>query len=128
VLARIDTGLDELATNLAGRRAIAMQYHDGLAEFAGRVRRCEGWRTSGVVWRYTFLVDDPETTLRVTRALRAARLNASNHYWSAAQLMFDEQLPASTYVSRRVVNLWVDRTTTAANVEATLAVLRRVLA
>jgi dTDP-4-amino-4,6-dideoxygalactose transaminase len=127
LLARIGAGLDGLEANLAARRAVAMQYHEGLADLAPRVQRCTGWLASGVVWRYTFLIDDPEATLAATGALRAAGLNASNHYWSVAQLMFDQQLPASTYVSRRLVNLWVDRTTSAAAIEATLAVLHEAL-
>lgn len=121
---RIAAGFDDLGANLDRRRSIATRYHDALRALGSRVTCSEAWRTSGVVWRYTFLAGDPAAAIAVTRALRGAGLNASNHYWSVAQLFDDRVLAASTEVSRRVVNLWVDRTIADAEVERTIDVVR----
>jgi hypothetical protein len=93
-----------------------------------RVNRCVGWRASGVVWRYSFTVDTPTAALAVTAALRRTRLNASNHYWSVADLMAGEKnLPGAGYFCPRVVNLWVDDEVSAADLSRTGAVIRREL-
>jgi dTDP-4-amino-4,6-dideoxygalactose transaminase len=124
LVARIAAGFDDLGDNLDRRRAIATRYHDGLAALGLRATRSEAWRASGVVWRYTFLASDPAAAIAITRALRQAGLNASNHYWSVAQLFGDRVLPVSTEVSRRVVNLWVDRSVADADVERTIGVIK----
>lgn len=105
LVARIAAGFDDLGDNLERRRAIATRYHDALRTLGSRVTCSEAWRTSGVVWRYTFLARDPAAAISITGALRGAGLDASNHYWSVAQLFSDRVLPVSTEVSRRVVNL-----------------------
>ena len=128
LVARIAAGLDDLRANLAARRAIALRYHEALAELEPAVIRAHSWLETGVVWRYTFLVRDAALTQTVTRALRARGLHASNHYWSVAQLFADLRLPGSDYVSPRLVNLWVDRTTSPDDVERAIATLRAALA
>jgi len=128
LVGRIGAGFDDLDENLASRQRIALRYHQGLAPLGPRVQRSEGWRASGVVWRYTFLAADPDAAEALTRALRAAGLNASNHYWSVAQFLYDQRLPVATDASRRVVNLWVDRTIGEGDVDRTIAIVNRVLA
>lgn len=56
--------------------------------------------------------------------MRVAGLNASNHYWSVAQLLADRKLPVATEVSRRVVNLWVDASISDDDVERTISAVR----
>jgi dTDP-4-amino-4,6-dideoxygalactose transaminase len=124
----IARGLDDLSANLAARREIALRYHEALSAFEPAVIVTHSWLRTGTVWRYTFLVRDAALTQSVTRALRAERVNASNHYWSAAQLFDDLHLPGSDYVSPRLLNLWVDRSTLAEDVDRTIATLRRTLA
>ena len=63
---------------------------------------------SGVVWRYTFLVEDPGRLLDVTEALRKQGIHASNHYWSAADLLAGEAFANTSHVCPRLLNLWVD--------------------
>lgn len=127
LVGRIGAALDGLPANLAHRRALAARYHDGLADLP-QIARSEGWRRSAVSWRYTVVLPDPATTLAVTGALRDAGLNASNHYWPVAQLMFDRTLPNAAAFGRRVLNLWVDGSTSEADVERTLGVLHATLA
>jgi hypothetical protein len=44
-----------------------------------------------------------------------------------AQLFEDRRLPRSDYVSPRLVNLWVDRSTSLSDVDRTIATVRHVV-
>jgi dTDP-4-amino-4,6-dideoxygalactose transaminase len=124
---RIAAGLDELADNLGRRRELAARYEAGLATAGAALRLSDGWRRSGVVWRYSLLVSEPELLLAVTRALRTAGLDASNHYWSVAQLMDDRRLSGAEAASRRLLNLWVDGGTSTDRVDRAVAVIHEVV-
>lgn len=127
IVANIALGLDHLVSNLAARREMALRYHDALQALGDEIILSEGWLRSGVAWRYTFLVRDPDKTQPVTCALRAGGLNVSNHYWSMAQLYADQALTGSTFVSPRLINLWVDATTPPDAAKRSANIVRRVL-
>lgn len=101
---RLHKRLDALPGIVAKRVAAGERYDERLAALP--VERPRNWRTSGTLWRYTFLTDD---ALRVTEHLRKHRIHASNHYWSLADLFAGvKSLPHARRFSPRVVNLWVD--------------------
>jgi hypothetical protein len=71
------------------------------------------WRESGVLWRYSFLIKDPQKLLMITDKLRKNKIHASNHYWSMADLLYGEKdHPCTAYVCPRILNLWVDENAT----------------
>ena len=70
---------------------------------------CDQWRSTGTLWRYTFLARTPRQAQRITGALRRNRIHASNHYWSLADVFEGvKDLPNTRTFCTRVVNLWVD--------------------
>lgn len=111
VLENIARGYQTLDAENELRVERARQYQSLLA--SADVTLSTSWMESGVVWRYSFLVNDAAKTIAVTSALRKARIHASNHYWSAADLFYGEKThPNTSYVCPRIVNLWVDATAT----------------
>lgn len=76
---------------------------------AGPWQLLDGWRESGVCWRYTLLLQDSTAQLALSEALRRDGFHVSNLYWSLAAL-FPEQgaTPGADEFARRVLNLWVD--------------------
>lgn len=75
----------------------------------------DGWRSSGVCWRYTLLVDSPDRLVEFTNAIRKSGFFASNLYWPLNELLRPEDpCPSAESFGRRVVNLWVDQTVTPA--------------
>lgn len=123
-LTRISKGLEELAANLAHRRLIAAFYHTQLSRLSNVLQLSDGWMRSAVVWRYTFLVRDATLTVGITHALRRVGVQASNHYWSVAALIDNRRVYWSDYASARVLNLWVDRTTSLENAARAVEVIQ----
>lgn len=104
---KISAGLAGLDQGNAQRLEKALLYSELLQN--PKIQKSDAWKESKVVWRFSFCLPSPETTIRVTSLLRRGGLPASNHYWSAADLFYQEvDLPNSDRVSRQIVNLWVD--------------------
>jgi len=71
----------------------------------------DGWRRSGVCWRYSFLLDDPERLLPCSEAIRQDGFHVSNLYWPVNEFFApQDQCPNAEQFARRIVNLWVDHT------------------
>lgn len=123
---KIERGLDGLDAANAARVARAERYHaqlDGLP-----LVRSDAWRRSGSVWRYTFLLPSRQSANRVSAFLRGSGVNASNHYWSLADLFDgDKSLPNAAEVSARVMNFWVDESATDEAIDRACALLRQAL-
>lgn len=104
---KLSAALRTLPANLQRRIANAELYHELLAPLP--LDRCDAWRASGTLWRYTFLARTPQQAQRITAALRTNKIHASNHYWSLADLFEGRKdLPNTRHFCPRVVNLWVD--------------------
>jgi dTDP-4-amino-4,6-dideoxygalactose transaminase len=124
MLRRLEDGLRVLDEQNAARLQRAARYHEALDRPG--FRRSEAWRHSGVVWRYTFLVEDPAALLAATEQLRRHGLHASNHYWSLADLFDGDKGPPNTaYACPRLLNLWVDDVADERYIERTCAILRQ---
>ncbi len=113
VLEKISRGFETLDAENALRIERAERYHALLSDCQPDLALFDPWRTSRVLWRYTFLVKDPSRLLSVTEALRKNGIHASNHYWSLADLHYGEKdHPNTSYICPRLLNLWVDETAT----------------
>lgn len=98
-----------LAGLIDSRRSKAAVYSLKLAH--GPWRLLDGWRASGVCWRYSLLVDFPEQLMLFTEAIRRDGFYASNLYWPLNELVHPEdRCPTAESFARRVLNLWVDGT------------------
>lgn len=106
VLADAWTGLDVV---ISERSAKAEIYSSKLA--GGPWKLLDGWRTSGVCWRYALLFDFPEHATELTEAVRRDGFYVSNLYWPLNDLMRPaDECPDAEEFARRVLNLWVDHT------------------
>lgn len=104
---KISAGLAGLAQGNAQRLEKAFLYGEMLK--SPHIQISDAWKESKVVWRFSFCLPSPETTIKVTNLLRKNGLPASNHYWSAADLFQQGvRLPNSDCISRQIINLWVD--------------------
>jgi len=113
----------ELMPRLAHRMANAARYVEALA--GGPWRLLQGWRTSGVCWRFTLLVESQHQML-LTSAVRDDGALVSNHYWPVHHFFRPEdRCPSAVELGQRVMNLWVDHRTTHETVTACAASLLR---
>jgi dTDP-4-amino-4,6-dideoxygalactose transaminase len=126
VLERIARGFETLAAENESRVGRAALYQS-LLEGAD-LRLSSSWEESGVLWRYSFLVNDAAKTTAVTAALRKNKIHASNHYWSVADLFYGEKdHPNTSFVCPRIVNLWVDAVATEEYIARSCEVILRSL-
>lgn len=120
----IEDGLSTLVVALGRRLEKAAILEQGLP--ATRLASCGGWRQSGVAWRFSLVADTPDLATLLTARLRAERLNASNHYWSNADLFGClETLPGASYFGPRVVNLWVDDSVSISDTHRTVEIINK---
>lgn len=124
---KIELGLDGLTENLRRRRSLASAYRNDFAGFEEQITECSDWERTGVVWRYTVAFRDPRKAKESTDALRRANVHASNLYVSAARLLSRQKLPNADRLSSRVLNLWVDRATSAEDVTQTSRIISAAL-
>lgn len=93
---------------LSRRRQNAEQYDHILA--GGPWRSLGGWRQSGVCWRYSLLVDFPDRLTDFSEAVRREGFHVSNLYWPVNHFFLPSDVCRNAEgFSRRIVNLWVDR-------------------
>jgi dTDP-4-amino-4,6-dideoxygalactose transaminase len=99
----------QLPASLDQRRRKANMYSEMLE--GGPWRLLEGWRSSGVCWRYSLLVDLPDSLTPFSESVRRDGFHVSNLYWPVNQFFLPSDLcPNADWFARRVVNLWVDDT------------------
>jgi dTDP-4-amino-4,6-dideoxygalactose transaminase len=69
----------------------------------------DGWRVSGVCWRYSLLLNFPRTAVSFTEAVRSDGFHVSNLYWPLNDLLNrQDACPHAEEFGRRIINLWVD--------------------
>ena len=120
----ITLGLEKIDEEMGERSRRAAAYRSALARLTPKLSVPDDAADSGAVWRFTAVFDNEEKAVRTTRALRESGLHASNHYWSVAELMYgDRSLPNSDFVSPRLLNLWVERSVSMANVERSIEII-----
>ena len=119
---RIDEGLDALPANLAERLRRAERYHERLQDLD--LVTTDAWRRSGAIWRYSFLAPSREEANRISAKLRAAGVNASNHYWSLADVFEGDKTLRATSLGARVINFWVDERATDSAIDQASEALR----
>jgi dTDP-4-amino-4,6-dideoxygalactose transaminase len=79
----------------------------------GPWRLLDGWRESGVCWRYSFLVEFPERLPEFIDAIREAGALVSSLYWPLNHYFRpDDECPRAVEFAQRVVNCCVDHTVT----------------
>jgi dTDP-4-amino-4,6-dideoxygalactose transaminase len=105
--AQLEKAWPGLPQNLRHRMAMAERYAMTLA--GGPWVLPVAWRTSGVCWRYTILLDDERNALRATNLLRSHGMLASNHYWPLHHFYnSSDHCPNAERFARHCINLWVD--------------------
>jgi dTDP-4-amino-4,6-dideoxygalactose transaminase len=96
-----------LPRTLEHRRTMAAKYEDVLDD--GPWTRLDGWRDSGVCWRYTLLLE--RDAALPSELVRRDGFHVSNLYWPMNQFFGKEDpCPNANAFARRVMNLWVDET------------------
>jgi dTDP-4-amino-4,6-dideoxygalactose transaminase len=99
------------ARKLEHRVRNAEAYSEGLS--GGPWLTLDGWRQSGVCWRYSLLLDSRLPLVEFTEAVRRDGFWASNLYWPLNEFLCPQDVcPHAASFGRRVVNLWVDETVT----------------
>ena len=92
---------------LSHRLQNANEYQQAL--IGGPWRILDGWRHSGVCWRYSLLVDFPEQLVEFSEAVRRDGFHVSNLYWPVNDFFLpSDRCPNADSFARRIVNLWVD--------------------
>jgi len=114
---RLASGFAALPALLDERRRKAAVYAEMLR--AGPWRILDGWRASGVCWRFTLLLEDADRQIPLAESVRKDGFHVSHLYWPLAQLFSErDATPHAGQFARRVVNLWVDETVDREWVEA----------
>lgn len=100
-----------IARVIRKRAATAAIYSTALA--GGPWQCLDGWRSSGVCWRYSLLPNSSKGSQNLTELVRRDGFRVSNLYWPLNDLFGPEDsCPAAELFARRVMNLWVDDTVT----------------
>ncbi len=69
----------------------------------------KGFQASGVCWRFSLLINQPEQQVAFSEAVRRDGFHVSNLYWATNQFFNPGDVcEGADYFSRRIVNLWVD--------------------
>lgn len=99
----------KLTEILQRRYAKAEQYEEVLAD--GPWQTIQGWKKSGVCWRYSLLFDAPEKLVALCESVRQDGFHVSNLYWPVNEFFRPSDLcPNANAFARQILNLWVDAT------------------
>jgi dTDP-4-amino-4,6-dideoxygalactose transaminase len=118
---RLCREVEALESDAGERRTKARLYreylsHDGIIHPATT--------PSDTVWRYSVLIKSPDKLVEITEALRDKGFHASNLYWNVADFFQDKScLKNAMYLSRRVLNLWTDKTVDAGYIERSCEII-----
>ena len=99
----------QLPELLQDRLRNAKQYDEVLKD--GNCQLLSQWQQSGVCWRYSLLVNFPESLVAFSEAVRREGFHVSNLYWPVNDFFRpSDRCPNADQFARRIVNLWVDQT------------------
>jgi dTDP-4-amino-4,6-dideoxygalactose transaminase len=100
-----------LRQRLADRLEKAMLYDRALNHTP--CQRADGWKTSGVCWRFSFFAPERTCLPSLTRRIRSHGCLVSNLYMPASKLLNErDRCPVAESLGHRVLNLCVDHTVT----------------
>jgi dTDP-4-amino-4,6-dideoxygalactose transaminase len=97
---------DNLPASLERRLELARIYAEHLQ--GGAWQLLTAYEQSGVCWRFSLLLDNPEKQLAFSEAVRRDGFHVSNLYWPVNQFFDADACPNADSFGRRIVNLWVD--------------------
>lgn len=121
---QVNEAWHNLEANLAHRRQLADLYTEGLQDGAWRL--LTGYQQSGVCWRYSLLLNNPDKQVVFSEAVRRDGFHVSNLYWAVNQFFNPvDDCPNADDFGRRIVNLWVDEIVDADTVRGCIASLQR---
>ena len=115
-------GLDELEHNRKCRYKNYLRYQDGIS-LPGVL--LPSFHENSTCWRCPVVFESHSQALRATRALRAADIPASNHYFPLS-VLFDA--PACTIgenIALRIVNLWSEGKTPYTSIERSIEIVNQ---
>ncbi len=118
---QIEAGWRRLEANAAERNEKAAQIH---AALQGLPLLLPEIRPGDVIWRYTFAAPTRADTSWILRHLQAAGLSGSSLYPPLSTLFTPDAALFSQTLTRRLVNLWVDSSVSAAQLDQTMQVIR----
>lgn len=104
----LNTAWQNLPKSLAHRLKLANIYAEELANHPAW-QLLTGFQQSGVCWRFSLLLNNPQQQVNFSEAVRRDGFHVSNLYWAVNPFFrpSDKCDGADTF-SRRIVNLWVD--------------------
>ncbi len=118
---QIEAGWTQLAANVRERNEKAARLHAGLVDLPLMLAEI---RPGDAIWRYTFAAPNAAFASWVLRHLQRAGLSGSSLYPPLSTIFTPEAGLFSATLVRRLVNLWVDGTTSTAQLDEALAVVR----
>lgn len=77
-------------------------------------------------WRCPALFDTPGRAGAVTAAMRAAGLQASNHFFPLSVLFGQDRCPVAEDLALRMVNFWVDESISEDHIRQTVAIVHHI--
>ncbi|MGJ3239653.1 MAG: DegT/DnrJ/EryC1/StrS family aminotransferase [Anaerolineae bacterium] len=99
---------ENLPASLAHRLEMARLYAERLADHPAWDLLTD-YEQSGVCWRFSLLLNDPQQQVSFSEAVRADGFHVSNLYWAVNPFFkADDECQNADLFSRRIVNLWVD--------------------
>ena len=113
----LNTAWEALPESLERRLKMANIYQQKLAGHS-KWQLLKGFQESGVCWRFSLLLNQPEQQVAFSEAVRRDGFHVSNLYWATNQFFNPGDVcGGAAYFSRRIVNLWVDDSVDADYVE-----------
>lgn len=120
-------GAERAVTDLRDRAAIRERRHNRAERYREEIRHSGIWMphysTGETCWRFPLIAESSALRRRATEALRREGLHASNHYFPLNKIFSSEDLPESQSVGDRILNLWVDDTTSDSQITTAARVL-----
>lgn len=117
-LNRIQTDWSTLAMRVQARNAKANLLRTRLSDLPLVLPEI---RDGDAIWRYTIAAPTAAIARRITHALQRAGLPGSALYYPLSRFFGDET--ATSSLANRLVNLWVDESTTPQDIERTITVI-----
>lgn len=103
----LNTAWENLPLSLKHRLKLANLYAERLQHPA--LHLLTDFQQSGVCWRFSLLINNPEKQVAFSEAIRKDGFHVSNLYWAANQFFKpDDICDGANSFSRRILNLWVD--------------------
>ena len=101
--------IQEQFENLEQERSLrAEKYEFYRTQLTNDLFQCIELGPLSIPWRVPILAREPSDMYRLTSLLRQNNILVSNHYFSLDRILYDKSGAHSSYIDKRVLNLWVD--------------------